>query len=167
MSVYVIGEQNESHSEHSITFCPLNVENMNKGFNTWKDWHMVPRLMQSNTPKKIRTEYITVPGRDGVLDYTEANGKVFADNNTGSWEFIVLHEFHPDKSWAEVYSEILNNLHGKKVKYSFLDAPEYYYVGRIFVNQWKSDPHWSTITLDYDRNPGRTKITTVANRPKG
>lgn len=154
-------------SEHSITFCPYNVANMNKGFNTWKDWHMVPTSRPSPSVKKTRLEYITVPGRDGVLDYTESNGKVFYDNNTGSWEFVVVHEEHPDKSWAEVYSELLNNLHGKKLKIAFLDAPAYYYTGRIFVNQWKSDPYWSTITLDYDITPGRTKINIISNRPKG
>ena len=154
-------------SEHSVQFCPFNILNTNKGFNSWKDWHMVPTKRPSIETRKLRTEYITVPGRDGVLDFTESNGRDFSDRRVGSLEFVVVHEAHPDKSWAEVYSEILNNLHGKKLKVVLLDAPAYYYTGRIYVNQWKSDPHWSTITLDYDFFPGRTKINVVENRPKG
>lgn len=167
MTVHALYGQSESQATHSIQFCPLNVENMNKGFNTWKDWHMIPTSRPSHPPRKMRTEYITVPGRDGALDYTEAKGKAYADNSTGSWEFVVVHELHPDKSWSEVYSELLNNLHGKKLKFAYLDEPAYYYTARIFVNQWKSDPNWSTITLDYDRTPGRKKIDIVGNRPKG
>lgn len=36
---------------------------------------------------------------------------------------------------------------------SLEDDPSYFYVGRIGVNQWKSDKNYSTVVLDYDLSP--------------
>ena len=160
---YINSEKNkESYSQHSIDFFQVSEKaNLSGAFNTWRDWHLVPTSRPVVNPPKTRTEYVTVPGRDGILDFSEALDGIHYDNRTGSWEFVVANDYHKDITWAKIYSDIMNNLHGKNLNVSFLDDPEFYYTGRIYVNQWKSNEYWSTITLDYDLYPFKVTFDTV------
>ena len=45
----------------------------------------------------------------------------------------------PGTSWANVYSSILNYLHGVRHTVILEDNPAFQYVGRLAVNEWKSD----------------------------
>ena len=44
-------------------------------------------------------------------------------------------------------------IHGQKMKMILEDDPLYYYEGRFSVNAWRSDQHYSVITIDYDVGP--------------
>lgn len=122
-----------------------------KGVNTWDDWHLIPASRPLFNPPGVRTNYIEIPGMDGILDATELlSGRPLYENRTGSNEFYVMNGYG---SWAGRYSEIMNYLHGKKVKAILEDDPFYYYYGRMTVNQWKSEKDWSKIVLDYDFYP--------------
>lgn len=122
-----------------------------KGVNTWDDWHLMPASRPLFNPPGVRTNYIEIPGMDGILDATEVlSGRPLYENRTGSNEFYVMNGYG---TWAGRYSEIMNYLHGKRVKAILEDDPFYYYYGRMTVNQWKSEKDWSKITLDYDFYP--------------
>ena len=134
-----------------------------KGVNTWDDWHLIPASRPLFNPPGVRTNYIEIPGMDGILDATEIlSGRPLYENRTGSNEFYVMNGYG---SWAGRYSEIMNYLHGKKVKAILEDDPFYYYYGRMSVNQWKSEKDWSKITLDYDFYP--YKMEARAAHPDG
>lgn len=156
---------------HSIQIIPDDgtsvYVNMNstklKGVNTWDDWHLIPASRPLFNPPGVRTNYIEIPGMDGILDATELlSGRPLYENRTGSNEFYVMNGYG---SWAGRYSEIMNYLHGKKVKAILEDDPFYYYYGRMTVNQWKSEKDWSKITLDYDFYP--YKMEARAAHPDG
>lgn len=119
--------------------------------NTWKDWHLVPINRPVVNPPKVKTNYIEVPGADGVLDVSSAfTGQILYSNRQGTWEFRVDPKF---MNWTEIYSLIMKDVHGNFVKVILEDDPEYYYEGRLFVNQWLSDKDNSTITIEYNLAP--------------
>lgn len=123
---------------HSITFGDKN---------TWDDWFLVPSSRPVFNPPSPKTTYIDIPGADGHLDLTGAvSGEVVYDCRKGSIEFIV-DNWH--REWHELYSEIMDYLHGQTMKAVLEDDPSHYYEGRFTVNQWKSEPVNSKIVIDY------------------
>jgi hypothetical protein len=127
---------------HSITFGTKN---------TWDDWHLIPASRPVINPPTVKTNYVEIPGGDGILDLTTAlSGRPTYKNRTGSFEFHVENGF---KDWSVLYSEIMVHLQGQKMRLTLEDDPAYYYEGRFSVNQWKSDPQNSLIVIDYDVSP--------------
>lgn len=128
---------------HSITFGDKN---------TWDDWHLVPSSRPLVNPPITKTEYVEIPGADGSVDYTEILGGVKYRDRTGSWEFIVMNGY---ADWTTTYSNILEYLHGKKMKVWLEDDPYFYYNARLSVNGWNSSPSdgYSKITIDYVAEP--------------
>ena len=106
-------------------------------------------------PPSVKAEYVDIPNSDGTIDFTETltNSPTY-NYREGSIEFIVE---NGHRNWCELYSEILNLLHGKSAKAYLEDDPSYYFEGRFFVNEWKSDIHWSLITIDYKVKPHKIK----------
>lgn len=124
--------------------------------NTWDDWHLIPTTRPLFNPPTVKTNIIDIPGGDGVLDLTTAlAGRPTYNNRTGSWTFIVQNGF---KDWTSLYSEIMVYLHGQKFRAVLEDDPAYFYEGRFFVNQWKSDKDWSQIVIDYNVGPYKKTI---------
>lgn len=142
---------------HSITFTKVNKHSGEKEVkNTWDDWHLIPTSRPVFNPPSVKTNYIDIPGADGSFDFTETLTKFPVYNNReGSVEFIVE---NGHKEWYEIYSEIMDYLHGQYVEVMLEDDTLYYYEGRFTVNQWKSDQHWSLITLDYVLNPYKMSV---------
>ena len=137
---------------HSVTFGDKN---------TWDDWRLVPSSRPVFNPPAQKVKTLDIPGGDGVIDLSQAlTGYPIYQNRTGSFEFIVPNGFEPwepgriEKApWHSVYSEIMDYLHGQKLRAVLEDDPEYFYEGRFTVKDWKSPRDWSRITIDYDVGP--------------
>lgn len=131
-----------SDQVHSITI---------GGNNTWTAWHLIPTERPFIAAPEIKTQIVSVPGSDFDLDYTEAlDGKVHYHNRTGSWDFIAV----PDgTSMQDRYSAIMAAIHGKWVAIALSDDPGWYYVGRVWVKEWKSGKAYSTLTIEYNVQP--------------
>ena len=133
---------------HSVTFGDKN---------TWDDWHLVPSSRPVFNPPKQKTNFVDIAGSNWHLDLSETvSGEPVYESRSGSLEFIVLNGY---KEWHVLYSEIMNYLHGQYMRAYLEDDPEYYYEGRFTVNQWKSDPHNSKITIDYQVNPYKLELS--------
>jgi hypothetical protein len=92
-----------------------------------------------------------IPGGDGLEDLSEVvSGQPIYSNREGSFEFIVMNGYH---DWQDLYSDILDHLHGQSMTASLEDDPAFYYQGRFTVNEWKSDKNWSRIVIDYTVAP--------------
>lgn len=139
---------------HSITFGDKN---------TWTDWHLVPSSRPVINPPKPKVQYVDIPGADGSIDITESlAGRPVFEDREGSLEFIVLNDFNVDNynyNWIDVYTSIMQYLHGRRMKMILEDDPNYYYDGRFTVNSWKSDQNNSTITIDYRVSPYKYEVT--------
>ena len=138
---------------HSITFGDKN---------TWTDWHLVPSSRPVINPPKPKVQYVDIPGADGSIDITESlAGRPVFEDREGSLDFIVLNDFNVDNynyNWIDVYTSIMQYLHGRRMKMILEDDPNYYYDGRFTVNSWKSDQNNSTITIDYRVSPYKYEV---------
>lgn len=145
---------------HSVTFGSMN---------TWNNWHLIPTSRPVFNPPEVKTQYVDIPGGNGVLDLTESlNGRVKYGQRKGSMEFVVYTDSKYNNQgdlrdaygqWQDRYMTIANYLHGKKLKAILEDDPYWYYEGRFTINEWKSDQHYSLITIDYDVYPFKKELT--------
>lgn len=161
---------------HSITFQP---DGSNTTYNTWSNWHLIsssrPVVVQPNPVYK----YIDIPGRDGQLDATDyLIGRPTYSTRNGSFEFNVVNsvgdvinygvkrnfntgaDFQKDSAvsygdWTTRRAELASVLNGRKFKMFLDDDPNYYYYGRVFFKDWKSDQHFARVTIEYQMNPYR------------
>lgn len=148
---------------HSIRFIPsnqpINANNLG-GYDAYEDWHLVPTSRPVVNPPKLKSKIIEIAGGDGSIDLSESLTKYpLYDNREGSWEFIVLNDTWA--GWDLAYRTIANALHGKMFKVILEDEPQYYYEGRITINEWRSnnDGTWSNIVLDYNLKPYKLEIS--------
>ena len=152
-------------------------------FNTYKDFYLVPTSLPVISAPGVKTNTIDIPGANGSIDLTESlTPYPVYKNRTGSLEFAVLNDrreyyemyknihnmnsknaISGSHAWTLLYSDIMNKLHGRKVRlYLVDDDPEWYYEGRIAVNSWKTsnDGKWPIVTLDYELYPYKLSIKT-------
>ena len=121
------------------------------GKNTWDDWRLVPASRPVFNPPAQKVKTLEIPGGDGVIDLSQSlTGYPVYQNRTGSIEFI--------KPWHMAYSDIMDYLHGQKLRAVLEDDPEYFYEGRFTVNVWKSEKDWSRIIIDYDVGPYKWSV---------
>lgn len=125
-------------------------------YNTWDDFHLIPTSRPVIAPPSVKTNTIDLPGGNGVLDlsYSLTKGPLY-ENRTGSLEFIVDPE---QDTWINVYQKLSNYLDGRYRYMALEDDPYWVYEGKFMVNNWQSDEHWSTITIDYDVKPYKRYI---------
>lgn len=127
--------------------------------NTWDDWHLIPTSRPVFQQGKVKTTYVDIPGADGQIDLTEAlSGYPTYSNREGSLEFIVANGYR--KNWATGFSQFANWLHGRRLRIILDDDPEYFYEGRLSLNEWKSnnDGTWSNVTIDYNLKPYKYSV---------
>ena len=150
---------------HSISFS-TNLDNdavdvFESWKNTFREWHLVPKTRPVVNPPETRTEYSTIQNVDGILDFSESlDGTIHYGMRKGSWAFAVDHELNAPILWNKIYDDIMREIHGRKVRVCLQDDAGFYYQGRVFVNEWKSDKYWSEIVLDYELEPYKYTINT-------
>ena len=109
------------------------------GKNTYTEWGIVPTSRPHIVPPEVKTSDVDLPSSHGVLDYTDLLlAETPYGQRKGSWEFAVK----PGNLWVDVYSSILNYLHGIKHTVILEDDPGYLYTGRLKVNDWQSEERY-------------------------
>ena len=123
---------------------------------SYRDWGLLLKSRPVISPPSPKTVYVDIPGSDGVIDLTESlTGDVKFDNRTIKCEFVVL---DARNRWSDIYSEIMDYLHGQRMRIRLDEDPTYYYEGRLQVNEWKSDKVTSTITIEGDVEPYKMEM---------
>lgn len=118
---------------------------------TYESWHIVPKSRPTIVNPTVRTSYIDIPGASGSQDASEwLTGYPTYNDRSGSISFYVLNDYG---LWTERRNEINKLIHGKKVKLMLEDEMDYFYKGRLEVNDWKSEQNWSTIDINYRFEP--------------
>lgn len=135
---------------------------------SYDDLKIVPESRPLVNPPEVKTEYVDVPGADGSLDYTEALAGLKFKDREGTWSFYVLNDSftlnHSYMAWNELYSYLLKNLHGQRKRMLLESDPGFYYLGRVFVDQWASNKDYSKLTLKYIIEPWKYPTETTASR---
>ena len=118
---------------------------------TYREWGLLLKSYPYISPPEPKTKLIEVPRSDTVIDLTESlTGKVHYGMRSGTFEFTVI---DGRSKWPAVYSAIMNELHGRKVQIIMDDDPNYYYLGRVVVDEWESDKKTATIVLHAEVEP--------------
>lgn len=127
--------------------------------NTYDDWGLLQVGPAIVSPPKVQTYYIKVPGRDGSLDYTTAlDGNVHYESR----EFSVTLKCVSGRSeLKKMYHDLLNYLHGKKIRAVCDDDEKYYWEGRFEVEEpkWDKKGYW-TIGISGQVDPYKYSINT-------
>ncbi len=111
-----------------IEFIDLSNDTLRQ--HTADDWGLVMNKKVIGTPE-VKEKYIELADRDGDLDFTDALTGVPAH---GTRELSFNFEYLDDpREWTELFTEIRNFLHGRRVKIFEPDDPDYYYIGRVSV----------------------------------
>lgn len=118
---------------------------------SYRTWKLLMKSKPVISPPTPKTKLIQVPGTNTVIDLTEAlTGEVKYEPRTIRCVFCVI---GGRQKWADVYSAVLNEIHGKRMKIVMDDDPNYYYIGRVAVSQWDSDEASATIVVTADVEP--------------
>lgn len=113
---------------------------------SYRDWGLILASRPVISPPSAKTIYIDVPGSNGSIDLTEAlTGDVAYDDRPVTFVFSVIEKRN---KWSDIYSEIMDYLHGRKMKILIDEDSDYYYIGRLSVNDWASDKASATITIE-------------------
>ena len=124
---------------------------------TFEDWglYLIERTI---TLPELRTNYITVPGRDGLLDLSEAlTGEMHYDNRAvtltlGTFETLT------GVAWADLLADVSNYVHGQRRTITLDEDPDYHYTGRGKVDGFEWDHHGrQQFVLSFDCDPFRVR----------
>ena len=120
-------------------------------YNTWDTWHLVPSSRPTPSIHEVRTNFVEVPGMNGSLDLTEAlAGTIFYNDRELETDFILVDQ---SMNWIDVYTDVVDKLHGKRMKIKLVDDPDWYYMGRVTVSEFASNSDYSSISISCTMEP--------------
>ena len=121
---------------------------------SYYEWGLLlsSKEIQSPSPK---SNIINIEGGDGVLDLTDFFGDVKYSNRKLTFEFSKM-DIVPD-GFLALFSLVQNTIHGRKMKVTLDDDPANYYVGRVTINEWKSEKNLGQIVIEVDAEPYKYK----------
>lgn len=106
-------------------------------------------------PPKIQENYLEVPYRNTLLDMTESFGKRAYEKRTPSYTFTVI---QGNESWDVIIRRISAAIHGKRLMIVYDRDPDYYLLGRVSVNSFKSNKGIGTVVIDAVCDPFKYKL---------
>ena len=124
-------------------------------YHSYRDFGLIlsSKVIGSPTPK---TELIDIPGGDGALDLTEFFGEVKYNNRTLTFEFSTM---VPQSQFMALFSKVQNALHGQKMNITLDEDPEWYYIGRLSIPEWKAQKGIGKLTIVCDCEPFKYRLS--------
>lgn len=104
---------------------------------TLEDWGLMQVSPPTFSPPSVNTEFLSIVGRNGTIDASE----VLTDDVTyGDRDFECEYQLLLDADeYPRIYSEILNYLHGRRMRCVYDLDQQYYYIGRFQIDSFKSN----------------------------
>lgn len=126
-------------------------------YHTADDWGLILN-QKVISPPKPKTNYVSVPGRDGDLDLTEAlSGLVNYEDRTAEYTFLLTDGTHEDRD--NLITEIVGVLHGQRLQIIDTDDyPDYYMDGRLTITSVMNNNAYGVITIEATCKPWRYAI---------
>ncbi len=124
---------------------------------SYKDFGLILSKKQISLPTP-QTEKVSIPGRDGDLDLTEALGAgiVRFGNRNLKLTFAIpnMKEYGLTRQ-----SKLANYLHGQKMRIILDEEREYYYSGRCVINPIESNKAIGKVVIDCDVDPYKHPVS--------
>lgn len=149
---------NDAFEKHSII-----IERLEDGEqkNTYIDWKLVSAKKPVVSPAIPKVNYADSEATDGSHDMTEVVAdRVLYNDREGQWEFfwIDVPYTDPERKWDALLSQIQNFLQGKRVKVSINEDSNYYWVGRLWVEDVTTESHRATVAIHYQFEPYKYEL---------
>lgn len=125
-------------------------------YHSYYEWGLILGNKEISSPEP-KVNQIEVEGSDGVLDLTEFFGEVKYKNRKLSFTFSKVGD--TPGSFLALYSTVQNAIHGKTMQVIDDDDPNYFYYGRVTVNEWKSNRTIGEIVVEVDAEPYKMKLS--------
>lgn len=121
---------------------------------SFSEWGLI---LQKKTiePAPVKETKVDIKGSDGQLDYTEAFGTVHYDNRSLSFEFAKLN-ISTDEFLA-LGSLVQGLIHGQYMDVVLDDDPDWYYQGRVYIKEWRSEKGYGIAKIEVDAKPYKLK----------
>lgn len=106
-------------------------------YHSYGTWGLLLKEAPKVSPPEPKTYEVEIPGRNGMLDLTDAMfGGVKYKNREIKFTFISLEK---RENWADLASDMLEKLHGKVLDIVLDDDPGFYYTGRVVFENTAPD----------------------------
>ena len=120
-------------------------------YHSYRTWGLMLTKPFHVSPPEPELKLVKVPGSNVVLDLTESlAGCVTYGQREVECEFVTVEE---RSKWDALQSEIMNAIHGKRLKIVADSDPDYYYIGRIVVGKFVPDKKTATLTITAQVEP--------------
>lgn len=104
---------------------------------------------------KVQSKYLTIPFRTGDIDLTEyLTGSVEYSNRTVKIKLKYIGDYFKD-----IYSDILNFIHGQQADIIFKSDEDYMYIGRLTDSKPNEFTGGGTIELTFNCEPYKQSTT--------
>lgn len=123
----------------------IYVEDTGRTFHTVDDWNLGLGNNNYIGDPEMETTYISIPGRDGLIDVSEAiSGRRVYKKRELAFE---LGGIHPHWNWDATISGMRNNIEGRVCRLTLDNDAEYYWRGRVFIQGFDRFRSLGTFTL--------------------
>lgn len=124
---------------------------------TYNDYGLYLSARPVVSSPKVKTNLVDIPGGNGSIDMSEVlTGHPVYETRMLSATFVVI---NARDRWTEVITQLLNDLHGKRMQIRLDDDPLYYWTGRVSVSEMKTEKKTAYITIEAIVDPYKHSTT--------
>lgn len=125
-------------------------------YHTVEDWNLILNS-KTITPPKPKTTYVSIAGRDGDLDQSEAlAGEIKYENRILNFTFLLTEGTYQDRN--DLISRIMTVVHGKRLNIVLDDNTSVYFVGRCTVTESSNNNAYGSISIEANCDPFALKL---------
>lgn len=114
------------------------------------------------TPAVPKTHYIDIPGGDGSIDATEADGTIHYQDREFQFVFSVMPG--DTLTFEERQTVVARALHGKRFEIVLDKDPEYFWRGRVWIDEYASNKRLRQIAIVARVSPYKVRRQKVKGR---
>ena len=112
---------------------------------SFRSWGLMLTKLPIVSKPEPKLKLVEVPGSNVVLDLTESlSGTVTYGQRELVCEFVTAES---RSKWAELHSQIMNAIHGKRLNIVLDHDLDYYWTGRVTVGDFEPDKKTATLTI--------------------
>lgn len=136
--------------------CTFTVESNGEVIHTYDDWNLyITNTNVIGNPEQY-TNYVTVPGRDGRLDMSEAlTGRPIYIRRELT---INLASSRPKTMWDATISYFRNHINGRVCRITFDNDVSYFWRGRVRIEDFESAMTLGQFTVKVEAEPYKYSI---------
>ena len=124
----------------------ITIEGTSTKYHSYDDWSLYVTNTDYIKEPKQNTNYVAVPGRDGLLDLSDV---VTGRPTYSGREIKIVLAGHRNKTvWDSVISTFRNNINGRICRFVFDNDKSFYWRGRVDIKDFKSALNYGTFQVD-------------------